>query len=44
MQHWEESVNLGAPAVEPLIAALKHGDFAVRQQARQALEQIQEKR
>jgi HEAT repeat protein len=37
---WDKCVQIGAPAVEPLIAELKGGDHAVRQAAAEALGRI----
>lgn len=42
-QAWDELVKIGAPAVDPLIAALKDDDWYVRAAAREALDRIQKK-
>lgn len=39
-QEWDEVVRLGAPAVEPLVAALKKWDSHVQQRAAEALGKI----
>jgi HEAT repeat protein len=39
-RNWKECVNIGAPAVEPLITALKDGDMDVRKAAANALDGI----
>jgi len=41
---WEEATSLGAGAVEPLAAALKHHDATVRRTAAEALAKIQDDR